>query len=93
MLHVTCSELPGDPTMLTSAHAQDARLAVLTCLHWRRVHAGQKYSPVSVGGQTRDLTGPDGAPPHLTLTLVRKYVYTPHQRRGVVVVVNEKALV
>lgn len=33
------------------------------------------------------------APPHLTLTSVRKYVYTPHQRRGVVVVVNEKALV
>lgn len=31
--------------------------------------------------------------PHTSLTLVRKYVYTPHQRRGVVVVVNEKALV
>ena len=93
MLHVTCSELPGDPTMHTGAHTQDSRLLC------SRVYSGD------VSTQNRNIRlclwagrpaisqAPDRERPHLTLTSVRKYVYTPHQRRGVVVVVNEKALV
>lgn len=88
--------LPRGPTMHTGPHTRSHTRFTPFCAHVSTMATCPRrteHSPVFVGGQPRDLTGWAGAPAHLTLTSVRKYVSTPHQRRGVVVVVNEKALV
>lgn len=64
------------------------------CCQWLRVHPDRTEIFACVcGSKTHHIRSRTHKPPHLSLMLVRKYVSTPHQRRGVVVVVNEKALV
>lgn len=92
-LHLTYSKLLRRPTTHTRTHTGFTPFCahvstVATCPHSTEIFA-------CVCGRADPRPHPQGPvrPPHLTLTSVRKYVYMPHQRRGVVVVVNEKALV
>lgn len=85
----------GDPVTHTQAWSQSLHPFLNLCVLWQwlGVQTGQKYLPVCVGAKPITYGPGPMSPPHLTLMFVRKYVSTPHQRRGVVVVVNEKALV